>query len=262
MNTPPPLLSIVLPTYNAAACLAQALQSLADQSERDFEVVVSDGSSRDSTVELAASFKERLPQLTVLSRPDQGIYDAINRALPVARGRWVLVLGADDKLYSRDTLASLKPHLACSSAALVYGDVRVIGHNAMVGDGARYGGPFSLARLLGENICQQAICYRRDVFDRLGGFDLRFRLWADWDFAQRAFVNEPVQWVDLLIAEYAATGMSSGSDDMAFLASRKQRICRLWRRTAWSPAVPWALLRYGYWTARAKWGRAQPLHLR
>lgn len=71
--------------------------------------------------------------------------------------------------------------------------VRVIGRNAMVTDGGRFGGMFSLARLIGENICQQTAFYRHDLFDRIGTFDLRYHLLADWDYILKVFAHEKVQ---------------------------------------------------------------------
>jgi hypothetical protein len=140
--------------------------------------------------------------------------------------------------------------LRTSQANLVYGDVRVLGANTMVADGARYGGPFTLARLMGQNICQQAVFYRRSVFARVGLFDLQYLIWADWDFAQRAFVTEPTQWLDVVVSDYSASGMSSHQQDDAFVASRRQRLWRLWRARPLSLAVPAAVLRNGYWNFR------------
>ncbi|HEY2977178.1 MAG TPA: glycosyltransferase, partial [Burkholderiaceae bacterium] len=102
-----PLVSFIVPTFDSQAHLARALQSLADQTCRDFEVVISDGASLDDTVLVAQSFAANLPSLTIDSQPDQGVYDAINRGIGLARGDWVLVLGSDDRLHAPDTLATL-----------------------------------------------------------------------------------------------------------------------------------------------------------
>jgi glycosyltransferase involved in cell wall biosynthesis len=212
-----PLVSFILPTYNSQAHLAHALQSLADQTCRDFEVVLCDGASSDDSVRIAQGLAERLPSLKIDSRLDRGVYDAINRGIGLARGQWILVLGSDDRLHSSTTLASLAPLLGGSSAAIVHGDVIVTGPNLLgVPVGGRYAGPMSLERLMSGNVCQQAIFYRRTLFAELGAFNLRYRVWADWDFNLRAAFHAPLQWVDVVVSDYATSGMSSHNSDPVF----------------------------------------------
>ena len=212
-----PLVSFIVPTFNSQATLAHALQSLADQTCRDFEVVVSDGASSDDTVCIAQRFAAFMPSLRIDSRPDQGVYDAINRGIGLARGDWVLVLGSDDRLHAPDTLVSLASTLRSSAAGIVHGDVIVTGPSLLgVPVGGRYAGPMPLARLLVANVCQQAIFYRRTLFAELGGFNLRYRVWADWDFNLRASFRAPMQWVDVVVSDYATTGMSSSRSDTVF----------------------------------------------
>lgn len=214
MNGTAPLLSIVIPTFGSQAVLGAALQSIAAQGWRDYEVIVSDGASSDGTLDVAAGFTAALAALVLDSRPDTGVYDAINRGIQRARGEWVLILGSDDRLHADDTLACLAPQLQAATVDVVYGDVRMMAANTNgVAAGARYAGEVPLERLVARNICQQAICYRRALFDALGGFDLRYRLHADWAFNLRAAVRGPMQWVDLVVADYAATGMSAAQGD-------------------------------------------------
>ena len=79
-----PLISVVLPTYNSALLVEEALQSLAGQTWRDFEVVVSDGASQDETLDRVRAFAFCLPALTVLSRPDRPGHPWMHQV--VARG--------------------------------------------------------------------------------------------------------------------------------------------------------------------------------
>ncbi len=204
---------------NSAAVLAEALQSLAGQSFRDFEVIVSDGASKDDTLAVAERFVSTLPRLRIDTRPDTGVYDAINRGVRLARGAWFLVLGSDDCLHAPDTLAAVATHLSAEADAhMVYGDVRMMAVNQCgVAPGGRFAGPMSLKQFFASNVCQQAIFYRRELFDTLGGFDLRYRLYADWAFNLHAAFAAPTRWIDLVVADYAATGMSATMTDAVFL---------------------------------------------
>jgi len=215
-----PLVSVVIPTMNSAAVVTAALQSLAEQSFRDFEVLVSDGASKDDTLAIAESFSAALPALRIDSRPDGGVYDAINRGVHLARGVWFLVLGSDDRIHAPDTLATIATHLRREGEAqVVYGDVRMMAENRYgVPVGGRYIGPVSIGQLIKSNVCQQAMFYRRSLFDTLGGFEVRYRMCADWAFNLRAEFMTPARWVDVVVADYAATGLSASGADEAFIA--------------------------------------------
>lgn len=211
----PPLVSVVVPTWRSARLLPGGLQSLAAQTMRDFEVLVSDGGSDDGTLEVARAAAPRLPALRIDSRPDDGVYDAINRAIPLTRGAWVLVLGSDDRLHAPDTLEHMAVALRRSRADVVHGDVRVMSAGSSLGSlaGGRYGGPTALGRLLKDNVCQQAIFYRRSLFDRIGLFHPRYRVWADWEFNLRAVLEKDFEWVDLVVTDYHALGFSNDRVD-------------------------------------------------
>jgi glycosyltransferase involved in cell wall biosynthesis len=223
----PVLISLVLPTFRCAALLEGALASIVAQDFRDHEVIVSDGDSPDDTLAVVRRHAPALPRLRIDSRPDAGVYDAINRGVALATGAWFLVLGADDRLHAADTLqrAAAVLRAAPPSVEVVHGDVRMMGPN-LTGTpvGGRYAGPVDFARLQRANICQQAVFYRRGLFDALGGFDAAYPLHADWDFHFRAAQRAPFQWVDLVVADYAATGMSGTRHDEAFHAGRPARL--------------------------------------
>jgi glycosyltransferase involved in cell wall biosynthesis len=257
-----PLVSVVVPTMNSQAVLAAALQSLAAQTWRDFEVIVSDGASRDDTPAIARSLEGSLPALQVDSRPDRGVYDAINRGVALARGEWFLVLGSDDQLHSPDTLAQVAPQLlAAGSTSMVYGDVRMMAANHCgVPPGGRFAGPLPLQRWFVTNVCQQAIFYRRGLFDMLGGFDLRYRLYADWAFNLRAAFTAPPKWIDVVVSDYAATGMSASAVDALFVAElpeliRSEFARRPGQRELW-PHQRRLLRDADAFRRRGEWGRA------
>lgn len=219
LGSAPPLISIVVPTFNSGAVLVPALESLSKQTFRDFELIVSDGASADGTLAMVERFSSALPSLRVESRPDAGVYDAINRGVRLSRGAWFLVLGSDDRLHSSETLATVATYLhSADSAQMVYGDVRMMAANhSGVPPGGRFAGPLPLQRLFSANMCQQSVFYRRGLFDTLGGFDERYRLYADWAFNIRAAFEAPTQWIDVVVADYAATGMSANAVDRVFL---------------------------------------------
>lgn len=208
-----PRFSIIVPTFNVASTLRTCLESIARQTYGDVEVVLVDGGSTDCTLDIANSFAAQLgARLVIHSGPDKGAYDAMNRGVRMATGAWLLFLGADDALYEANTLAQVAAFLdAHDHSDLVYGDV------VMCSNASRYAGPFDLDRLLFEqNICHQAIFYRRELFDGIGPYNLRYPVWADWDFNIRCFSNPALvaRYMDIVVARY---------NDMAGISKRKDK---------------------------------------
>jgi len=203
------MFSIVVPTFNAAATLDACLNSVVCQTCNDFELVLVDGDSSDGTLEIANSFASNLgTRLVIHCGPDQGAYDAMNRGVGLARGAWLLFLGADDTLYEADTLARVAAFIGEHEPSdLVYGDV------IMRSTGWRHAGVVDLDRLLFEtNICHQSIFYRRELFASIGPYNLRYRIWADWDFNIRCFSNPALvtRYMDLVVADFNnMTGLSA-----------------------------------------------------
>ena len=194
-----PTFSIIVPTLNAAATLQACLDSIARQTYSDFEVVLVDGGSTDATVDIAKSFAPSLDtRLVIHCGPDHGVYDAMNRGIGIATGAWLLFFGADDTLYEADTLARVAAYIGDHEPSdLVYGDV------IRRSSGFRYAGAFDLDRLLFEaNICHQATFYRRELFDGIGPYNVRYRVCADWDFNIRCFSNPALvnRYMDIVVA--------------------------------------------------------------
>lgn len=109
-----PVFSIITATFNAESMLPNLLESLAEQSFRDFNVIIQDGNSVDNTLAIAQSFRSVLPEIVINSMADNGIYDAWNKALDIGGdrlGQWLLFLGADDSLASPDVLAKVHDSL-------------------------------------------------------------------------------------------------------------------------------------------------------
>lgn len=115
-------LSIITPTYNSAIRLAGLVDSLRSQSDKNFEWVVVDGASRDSTLEMLGQIYDI--KLVIDSRPDFGIYDAINRGIQISNGNYYVVVGDDDLLYNNAVSVLrgiiLKDNYDIISAGVIY----------------------------------------------------------------------------------------------------------------------------------------------
>ncbi len=210
--------SIITANYNSGEKLLSTAMSVLDQA--DVEYIIVDGGSTDGSRELAADMAERhRDRLRLISEPDRGPYDAMNKGIRLARGRYLMFLGSGD-LLTPGALARISPQLPVNNRALVYGDVSM--------GGERYDGPFDWRKLCVKNICHQSVFYGRDVFRLCGNFDLRYRLWADYEMNLRCFGRRRIAKVycPLVVAEYEGGGISSVCEDPEFLHNRRHLIRR------------------------------------
>ena len=104
-------ISIITATYNSAATIADTLNSVLQQTHQDFEIIVVDGVSSDNPLDIVRSFETKMQgKLHIISEPDKGLYDAMNKGLRRATGEVAGILNSDDFFSSNHSLAyMLKP---------------------------------------------------------------------------------------------------------------------------------------------------------
>lgn len=218
------LLSIVTINLNNAAGLHKTLQSVQQQQADWVEHIIVDGASTDESL---AVINEHAGRLSCwLSEKDEGVYDAMNKGIRLAKGEYVFFLNSGDTFYDNNTLAAVAKYLN-NSTDLVYGNVRVIEKDKTYFTG--YPQTLSFSFLFKYVICQQAIFYRRSVFDNCGLFPKQYRICADWAHFTKAVAlhNATYTHMPVVIATYYFDGISSlpenypkiQSERSAFLSS-------------------------------------------
>ena len=207
-------LSVITPTLNAVEFLERAIQSVLSQGFDSLEHWIIDGGSSDGTLEVVS----RYSHLKLLSGPDEGIFDAMNKGVGIASGDWIYFLGADDYFADDHVLNDLKP-IFDGDSDVVYGDI-VSGRH-----GERYDGPFDTIKIGRKNVCHQAIFFRHRVFNLIGTFNKIYRSYADWDHNMRWMLNRNIkkEYVDRVIAVYADNGFSFINPDPLFHRDRLYR---------------------------------------
>lgn len=207
-----PFFSIIIPTYNSEKYIGKCLESIRAQGCSDYEIIIQDGLSKDRTPDLIKEFIETNGDSTIIlaSEKDNGIYDAMNRGIAKAKGSWLLFLGSDDHLYDDEVLGDIRTALQQSSVDMLYGDVKINGHSHWAADGEVYAGEFTREKLFQKNICHQAIFYNRTIFEKLGSFETRYTVCADWDLNHRCFAGVRTAYTPRIVSNFFSGGESTG----------------------------------------------------
>jgi len=181
-QTPLPLITIIVATYNAVDVLADCIRSIDSQTYRSRELIVIDGGSTDGTVDLLEEHRNKLAYFE--SASDRGIADAWNKGLRRSRGGWVLFLGADDRLYDEYVLQDMASSLlSAENEDVVYGEVMFANG---IHEGKVLGGNFDWRIHKRRMLIPHTSCFhRRSLFEELGAYDESYQIALDYEFLLR-----------------------------------------------------------------------------
>lgn len=199
-----PLISIIIVTLNAEAYLRTCLLSIINQQYKNIELLIFDGLSTDSTLEIIKEHDRHISYWK--SSPDHGIYDAMNKAIQHATGDWIYFLGADDKLLPgfSELAVQLK-----DKSKLYYGMCEPLG--------ILFTGKYSKYKLSKYGMNQQALLYPA-AFLKEKGYDTKYPVYADYALNMEIWGNKniPKKYFPIVIAEYNMNGFSSYANDQLF----------------------------------------------
>ncbi|QBK04424.1 glycosyltransferase [Hylemonella gracilis] len=219
MSIAEPTITVITVCYNSAATIAETLRSVASQTWRAIEHIVIDGGSTDGTQALV--HRHGRPGIVLVSESDDGIYDAMNKGLRLASGDWVGFLNADDVLADPCVLTEMVVSAQKTKADIVYGDLEyVVRANAQRVIRRWQSGVFIPAQLRRGWMPPHPTFYvRRFLVQRIGGFDPRFRIAADYDFMLR-YLSAPdvkVVYLPRLMVQMKTGGVSGNGSLRAIL---------------------------------------------
>jgi alpha-1,3-rhamnosyltransferase len=190
----PPLISVLVPSYNHVAYLEETVRSIWKQQYPALELIIVDDGSTDGTCELAESLKKHSPiSMTVIRQDNRGITKTLNRALKLSQGEFVAVIASDDLFAPSRFDAQIELLIRRPSVKVVYGNGIVLGSNRRIhGDvtrGLLKQSPVIISRYLLTNVSPlytQTCLFRRQLLDQIGGWDEEL-LSDDWALNIRVF---------------------------------------------------------------------------
>lgn len=227
-----PKFSLITVTYNAEAVLEDTIQSIVTQTYKNIEYLIIDGGSQDGTLSIVNRYREHIH--AVVSEPDKGLYDAMNKGLQRATGDYVCFLNAGDCLHEDDTLylivhalmeaQSLSPDMPLPD--VLYGETEIVDAEGHFLRMRHLSAPETLSWRSfrqGMLVCHQAFFARREIAEP---YDLQYRFSADFDWCIRIMKKAHLLFnTHLTIVDYLQEGLTT-QNHRASLAERFRIMCR------------------------------------
>ncbi len=178
-----PLVSVIIPCYNAELTIVETLDSIFSQDYKSLEIIVVDDGSTDTSLEIVNHYKSRYNNLFVISQDNQGPSAARNTGLTQAKGAFVTFVDSDDLIKDSFITKLLKPHLADPELVLSYCNVELFERRT----GILNYEELIIKRFLMRNCIPAFAMINRSKLQAIGGFDVNLRSHEDWECWIRLF---------------------------------------------------------------------------
>ncbi|MES2267292.1 MAG: glycosyltransferase family 2 protein [Bacteroidota bacterium] len=206
-----PKISIITVSYNAQVTIEQSILSVISQDYNNVEYIIIDGKSTDGTLSIAQKYRKHINIL--VSEPDRGIYDAMNKGIALATGDVVGILNADDFFAGTQILTVVAEAFKNNTADIVYGDLNYVKPNGVVSrkwvSGEYKKGMFNL----GWMPPHPTFYCRRELFEKFGNYSLDYGTAADFELMLR-FIHRnhlSVSYVKRVLVQMSVGGVSNSS---------------------------------------------------
>lgn len=222
--------SIITVCFNSVATIRDTIESVLGQDYSDIEYVIIDGGSTDGTLDIIDEYKERISCL--ISEPDKGIYDAMNKGICLATGNVIGMLNSDDTYISHTAISELMTAMITSRADAVYADLIIVDPNKTDKVLRYYSSKhFNIAKFrYGWMPAHPTFFVKKSAYDAAGLFNLDFKIAADFDMLLRMlWVHKTTHfYYSKCIVRMKAGGVSTSGIRQSIQINREiMRSCKL-----------------------------------
>lgn len=221
-----PKISVITVCKNSANTIYKCIESVVNQSYSNFEYIIVDGVSSDDTLKIIQNFADKITKL--ITEPDNGIFDAMNKGISASSGDYIIFLNADDFFISTNTIKYTVNFIlneARSQYDIYYGKVLIINHQSGIGNiwNAAKTSRFSLYR---ASLPHPATIYKKAAFERCGVFNTTYKIASDYEWFVRALLKYKLKFkrIDLIITLFSKGGLSTQKDNSNFIKKEKDRV--------------------------------------
>lgn len=203
-------ISVITVCFNAETTIENTILSVLNQSYTNFEYIIIDGKSTDNTMDIIFKYKKRVSDsrinMVVISEKDNGIYNAMNKSIPLTKGEWLLFLNADDYFCDSDVLTHIAPELDLNLYDVVYGDTIFNKSNSMY----KYDESKPINEIMEHMICShQSIFTSKRVLSKFL-FDEKYEIVADYNlFIKLYLLDYKFKKINFPISVFSIGGIST-----------------------------------------------------
>ncbi|WP_426430857.1 glycosyltransferase family 2 protein [Winogradskyella sp. HB-48] len=217
------LLSIITINYNNADGLKKTMDSVRDQTWQDFEHVVIDGNSTDNSLDIIKSYTYK--NLNWISDSDTGIYNAMNKGIDRANGKYLLFLNSGDILENKETLSKVL-NFFTSEKSIMSGNVIFKKENSQ--RLRQHPEKMTFSYLVGNAISHPSTFIKRDLFETYGKYDENLKIVSDWAFFLKVLGlnNESYIRIPETISVFDATGISSVKENLDLVNKERTQVLK------------------------------------
>jgi len=229
-----PLITVIVAVFNGVETLQQCINSVAEQTYPNKELIIIDGGSDDGTITLLENNQSKISYW--ISEPDSGIYNAWNKGIEEAKGEWICFLGADDYFWDECVLAKMSISLQNTppSVRLSYAQIMLLGTD----DDALFpiGEPWEVVRSRfkrGECLPHPGMMHRRSLFIENGDFDESFQIGGDYELMLRELKTADAAFIPDLISVAMRPGGVSNNPSNTIEVLRDVKRARIKHNQPW-----------------------------
>ena len=211
-----PLITVVTVVYNGIEFLEKTIQNVIGQTYSNFEYIIIDGGSTDGTLDIIKKYENQITKW--ISEPDKGIYDAMNKGIVLANGRWINFMNAGDFFYEQETLQKVfGGEEQYNGVDILYGDVECDYLDFKVIQKAG-----KLSNLwTGMQFCHQST-FIRSAYHKELPYSLDYKIAGDFNFIYRSFMSDtPMVHIEQIVALFCMDGVSVVSGEKGLIENYK-----------------------------------------
>jgi len=243
-------ISIITVVYNSEKYIRRTIESIVGQDYPAIEYIIIDGKSKDTTMQIVNEYRDRIA--VIVSEPDKGLYDAMNKGLRLATGSYVLYINSGDALSSPTLLSDIFNDVPADSD-VIYGDTQITDEDGNILHNRRHRPPEQLTwrdYKRGMLVCHQSFIAKRTLCDE---YDTQYRYAADFDWCLNILLKSKV------VTNYGkaiSLFMDGGQTKRTIVPGLKERYRIMCKYYGKAKATFWNFLlgiKFGWWMIWHKW---------
>lgn len=187
-------ITLITATYNSAATIKDTIESVLSQDHPAIEHIIVDGASNDNTLEIVKSYGDKIAK--IISEPDKGIYDAMNKGIRAATGDVIGILNSDDFFTSNDVISTIANTFQDNDIDALYGDIHFVNPDDLDKTVRYYSSEIFKTSLFrfGFMPAHPSFYMKRGCYEKHGLYSLDYKIASDYDLLIRYLYKEKIKY--------------------------------------------------------------------